>query len=210
MKRSRGLRQHPTTRSACSGVNASGNAVSALALSVRVRTIRNWPHSPASKPGGVNRSQRGSDNRSATACSITPGAEPQELAHRGERGVDRRSRTQPPASVRGCFDEMFETGQARQPDRGPLHPLVGAPCQEARHSSGIGTDRVGRTVGPVQRPQEVTGLPVHPNLASSTTHSSDPSRGDTARSALNDFIVPNVTAVPRSTGYSYGTGVSRR
>ena len=71
MKRSRGRRQHASTRSACSGVNASGNAVSALALSVRVRTLRNWPDSPASKPGGVNRSQRGSDNRSATACSIT-------------------------------------------------------------------------------------------------------------------------------------------
>ena len=72
MNRSRGRQQHAATRSACSGVNASGNAASALALSVRVRTIRNWPDSPASKPGGVNRSQRGSDNRAATACSITP------------------------------------------------------------------------------------------------------------------------------------------
>ena len=72
MNRSRGRRQHAVTRPACSGVNASGNAVSALALSIRARTIRNWPDSPASKPGGVNRSQRGSDSWPATACSITP------------------------------------------------------------------------------------------------------------------------------------------
>jgi site-specific recombinase XerD len=45
---------------------AAGNADSALALSMRARTMRNWPDSPASKPGGMNRSQRGPLNRSAT------------------------------------------------------------------------------------------------------------------------------------------------
>ena len=90
-----------------------------------------------------------------------PGAEPQELAHRGEDRVYRCARTQPPVPARGGFDEMLETGQARQTDGGPLHPLVGAPAQEARHPPGIGTDRVGRTPGPMQRPQEVAGLPVH-------------------------------------------------
>ncbi len=35
-----------------------------------------------------------------------------------------------------------------------------------------------------------------------------PSRGETARSALNDVIVRHVTVVPRITGHSYGTGVS--
>ena len=39
MNHSRVLRQHVMTRSACSRVNASGNAVSALALSVRARTL---------------------------------------------------------------------------------------------------------------------------------------------------------------------------
>ena len=72
MKRSRGRWQHAMICPACSGVNASGNAVSALALSIRARILRNWPDSPASKPGGVNRSHRGSDNWLATACSITP------------------------------------------------------------------------------------------------------------------------------------------
>jgi hypothetical protein len=72
MKRSRGRRQHATTCSDCSGVSASGNGVCACTLSSRARTVRNWPDSPVSNPGGVNRSQRGSDNRSATAMSITP------------------------------------------------------------------------------------------------------------------------------------------
>ncbi len=39
---------------------------------LRARTVRNWPRSPASNPGGKNRNQRGSDNRSATAWSISP------------------------------------------------------------------------------------------------------------------------------------------
>ena len=41
MNRSRDLRQQATTRSACSTLNASGNAATALAFSVRVRTVRN-------------------------------------------------------------------------------------------------------------------------------------------------------------------------
>ena len=93
-----------------------------------------------------------------------PGAEPQELAHRGERGVDRRARTHPPAPARGGFHEMLKAGQARQADRGPLNTLARAPPQEARHPSGIDPDRVGRTARPMQRPQEVTGLPVRDEL----------------------------------------------
>ena len=89
-----------------------------------------------------------------------PGAEPQELTHRGERGIDRGTRTQPPAPARGDLDEVLETGQRRQADRGPVHPLPSAPAQEARHPPGIGADRVRRTAGPVQRPQEIAGLPV--------------------------------------------------
>ena len=71
-KRSRGVRQQPSTVSVCSAVSASGNGVSARAFSARARTVRNWPDSPVSKPGGVNRSHRGSDNRSATIGSISP------------------------------------------------------------------------------------------------------------------------------------------
>ena len=160
---SRGRRQHASTASACSSVSASGNGACARALSARARTVRNWPDSPASNPGGVNRSHRGSDSCPATAMldQPGPGAEPQELAHRGERGIDRGARTQPPAPARSDLDEMLETGQRRQADRGPLHPLPGAPAQEARHPPGIGTDRVRRTARPVQRPQEIAGLPVH-------------------------------------------------
>jgi hypothetical protein len=69
---SRGRRQQPTTASSCSPVNASGNGIAARAFNARARTLRNWPDSPASNPGGVNRSQRGSDSRSATAASISP------------------------------------------------------------------------------------------------------------------------------------------
>jgi hypothetical protein len=47
------------------------------------------------------------------------GAEPEELPHCGQRGVDRRGRTQPPAPARGGLDEMLEPGQARQADRRP-------------------------------------------------------------------------------------------
>ena len=71
-KRSRGRRQQPSTAATCSAVSASGNGVCARAFSARARTVRNWPDSPASKPGGVNRSHRGSDSRSATPASITP------------------------------------------------------------------------------------------------------------------------------------------
>ena len=69
---SRGRRQHASTASACSSVSASGNGVCTRALSARERTVRNWPDSPASNPGGVNRSHRGSDSCSATAMSISP------------------------------------------------------------------------------------------------------------------------------------------
>ena len=79
---------------------------------------------------------------------------------------------------------------ARETAHRPLHPLAGPAVRPTRSVS-----MASRCIT---------------NPESSTTHSSDPSRGDTARSALNDFIVPNVTAAPRSTGYSYGTGVSRR
>ena len=72
MKCSRGRRQQPRTVSTCSRVSASGNGVSARAFSARARTVRNWPDSPASNPGGVNRSHRGSDSRSATTASISP------------------------------------------------------------------------------------------------------------------------------------------
>ena len=72
MKCSRGRRQHASTASTCSLVSASGNGVSARAFNARARTVRNWPDSPASNPGGVKRSHRGSDNRSATAASINP------------------------------------------------------------------------------------------------------------------------------------------
>ena len=71
-KRSRGVRQQLSTVSDCPGVSASGNGVSARAFSARARTVRNWPDSPVSNPGGVNRSHRGSESRSATACSISP------------------------------------------------------------------------------------------------------------------------------------------
>jgi hypothetical protein len=90
-----------------------------------------------------------------------PGAKPQELAHCGEDRVYRCARTQSPIPARGGFDEMLETGQSRQTDCGPLHPLIGAPAQEVRHPPGIGTDCVGRTPGPMQCPQEVARLPVH-------------------------------------------------
>ena len=53
-------------------MSASGKGVSARALTWRTRTVRNCPRSPASKPGGKNRSRRGSDSCSATAWSITP------------------------------------------------------------------------------------------------------------------------------------------
>jgi hypothetical protein len=69
---SRGRRQQRSTASSCSPVNASGNGVAARAFNARARTLRNWPDSPASNPGGVKRSHRGSDNRSATAASINP------------------------------------------------------------------------------------------------------------------------------------------
>ena len=72
MKCSRGRRQHASTASTCSLVSASGNGVSARAFNARARTVRNWPDSPASNPGGVKRSHRGWDNRSATAASINP------------------------------------------------------------------------------------------------------------------------------------------
>jgi hypothetical protein len=72
MKRSRGRRQHANTASTCSPVSASGNGVSARAFNARARTVRNWPDSPTSNPGGVNRSHRGCDNRSATTASINP------------------------------------------------------------------------------------------------------------------------------------------
>ena len=71
-KSSRGRRQHASTASTCSPVSASGNGVSARAFNARARTLRNWPDSPTSNPGGVKRSHRGSDNRSATAASINP------------------------------------------------------------------------------------------------------------------------------------------
>lgn len=72
MNWSRGRRQQASTASTCSSVNASGNGVCARAFSTRARTVRNWPDSPASNPGGVNRSHRGSDSCSATAKSINP------------------------------------------------------------------------------------------------------------------------------------------
>jgi hypothetical protein len=72
MKRSRGRQQQASTASTCSSVNASGKGVCARAFNTRARTVRNWPDSPASNPGGVNRSHRGSDSRSATAKSINP------------------------------------------------------------------------------------------------------------------------------------------
>jgi hypothetical protein len=63
---------HSSTAASCSSVSASGNGVAARAFNARARTLRNWPDSPASNPGGVNLSHRGSDSRSATAASINP------------------------------------------------------------------------------------------------------------------------------------------
>ena len=103
MKCSRGRRQHASTASTCSPVSASGNGVSARAFNARARTVRNWPDSPASNPGGVNRSHRGSDSRSATDRLDQPGpsAEPQQLTHRGQDRVDRRTRPGPSRPGRG-------------------------------------------------------------------------------------------------------------
>ena len=70
--RSRGRRHQASTAVDCSAVRASGKGVSALDLIDLARTMRNWPDSPTSKPGGVNLSQRGSDSRSATTISISP------------------------------------------------------------------------------------------------------------------------------------------
>jgi hypothetical protein len=77
-----------------------------------------------------------------------PGAKPQELAHRGERVVDRPARTQSPASRQRGFDEVLEPAHGRQADRGQLDSLAGAPAKEARYPSGIDLDRVGRTGSP--------------------------------------------------------------
>ena len=62
----------PAPPPTCSAESASGNGVSARALSDRARTVRNCPDSPVSKPGGVNRNHRGSESRSATIGSTSP------------------------------------------------------------------------------------------------------------------------------------------
>ena len=54
------------------GREASGKGVSGLDLIALACTMRNCPDSPASKPGGMNLSQRGSESCSATAVSIRP------------------------------------------------------------------------------------------------------------------------------------------
>jgi hypothetical protein len=63
-------------------VQRSGNGVSALAFSARARTVRNCPDSPTSKPGGMNRSHRGSDEGSVTASSISPARAQNRVARR--------------------------------------------------------------------------------------------------------------------------------
>ena len=115
----------PAPPSTCSPVSASGNGVSARAFNARARTVRNWPDSPASNPGGVKRSQRGSDNRSATAASINPvRAQNRSSSHTAVRialTVDPdRAR---PARAGVDLEPVLEPGQLRQLDPSPVHPL---------------------------------------------------------------------------------------
>jgi hypothetical protein len=188
--RSRGRRQHSSTATACSPVNASGNGVSARAFNDRARTVRNRPASPASNPGGVNRRYRGSDSRSATTCSIAP-----VLAAKRRNSHTAVKIALTVAPDRACPSRYGVTSSQCLNRARSAKPIVAQSIPPCRHQLRKTAVRpayarivCGDRPAPSRQRRKSLAWRCRTSPGSRTTHDSLPSTGDTARSALNEVI----------------------